>query len=509
MIFHCLHNFERNSVQSIPLLATLLLAACGGGSSGDSTPDTPDEVDAVCTGDSTPPSNPVLYLSDIDGVRPVNLYLADRDQPEAGSVVVNGPLTAQQSIESFALSPDNRCVVYISDEDNTGRFSLYSVDLATPGVSARLNPALSANQDVLSFVISPDSREVLYTADQDVSNQTELFLVELAQPGVTVQVNPELIAEGDVSSRDIAFSPDGSQLLYAADQRTVGLFEIFLVEKSVPGVSAVVNGSFAEFVTLATGFGFSPDGNWIGYMADQDIDTIRELYAVDVSSLGNSVKLNPPYTGEEDLCTFEFRPDSQAVAYCADQDTEDKLELYAVSLDTPGISTKLNPPIVTGGEVRSDFQHAPGSDYIVYVADQETAGVDELYRVNFDSPGVSEKVNAALIDGGDVDLFEIRPDGLAIAYVADQDTNDVFELYQLSLVPPGEMAEKLNPARVGNDLIPIAYSADSAHIMYVADEAIAGRQQLYRIDLDEAGVSVQLNTLLVAGGQVFDFIIPR
>jgi hypothetical protein len=51
-----------------------------------------------------------------------------------------------------------------------------------------------------------------------------------------------------------------------------------------------------------------------------------------------------------------------------------------------------------------------------------------------------------LIVGGDVSIFAIGPDGLQLIYVADQDTEGVAELYSVNLSTPGK-STRLNPQR--------------------------------------------------------------
>src|SRR5690606_799772 len=101
-----------------------------------------------------------------------------------------------------------------------------------------------------------------------------------------------------------------------------------------------------------------------------------------------------------------------------------------VDLAVPGVSMKVNPPLVAAGDVQAaTFRFGPDSDFIVYRADQEVDGLNELYRVETATPGTSVKINEPLGADGDVSIFQIHPDGLQLAYVADQETERVAELY--------------------------------------------------------------------------------
>jgi hypothetical protein len=72
-------------------------------------------------------------------------------------LIENGNVTSV-----FAFSSDGKHVGYIADQDADEVFELYSVDLATPGISFRLNGALVTDGDVCRFKFSPDSTRVGY-----------------------------------------------------------------------------------------------------------------------------------------------------------------------------------------------------------------------------------------------------------------------------------------------------------------------------------------------------------
>jgi hypothetical protein len=102
-------------------------------------------------------------------------------------------------------------------------------------------------------------------------------------------------------------------------------------------------------------------------------------------------------------------------------------ELYSVPLGG-GAVTKLNGLLVASGDVFA-FRIGPGSQRVVYVADQDATGGDELYSVPLGG-GTVTKLNGPLAAGGDVIAnFFISPNDGLVLYRADQDTNNVLELY--------------------------------------------------------------------------------
>lgn len=497
------HRFTK--FMSVALVAALL-GACGG--SGSSPPPSPTPTP---TPTPTAPDNPMVYIASDEPASGVyELYLVDLAAPGEADKV-NAPLVAGGTVGPYALSPDLTHVAYIATQDHVDEWALYIVDLANPGTSAKVAapvapPAGEVGVYVSEFAFSPDGSHIAYVADHlgGPVGQFELFLVDLDNLGVSTQLNPDLVADAQVLD-GISFSPDGSSVLYVADLDAAFQAEAYLVDVAAPGVATKVNGPLVAGGTVFGAPSFSPDGTTIVYMAAQEAADLLELYAVDAANPGTAVKLNPPLVAEGDLCTFRFSPDSAKVGYCADQDVDGVLELYVVDLAVPGVSTKVNAPMVAGGDVQSGtFRFGPDSDFMVYRADQDVDGDNELYMVDLTTPGVAAKLNGTLPAGGDVSFFRINPDGLQLIYAADQDTEGLAELYNVDLSTPGS-STKLNPARQGSQITQIELNEDGTQAFYLADQDTAGVGELYRIDIADAGVATKINDVLPATGSVFDF----
>jgi len=221
---------QKQLMLSLMLLMGLLLTACGGGGSSGtaSAPPAPPAPPA--------PAPLTVYLADQETNEVYELYRSDT------GVKLNAPLVLGGSVRDFVLTPDNTAVVYRADQDIDGVIELYRVELATPGVSSKLNPALAAGQDVDSgLVITQDSATVIYRSDEDITGITELYRVELATPGVSSKLNPALAAGQDVEG-DFAITPDGTAVVYRADQDMNNVVEFYRVALATPGVSSKLNG---------------------------------------------------------------------------------------------------------------------------------------------------------------------------------------------------------------------------------------------------------------------------
>jgi protease II len=266
-----------------------------------------------------------------------------------------------------------------------------------------------------------------------------------------------------------------------------------------------VNASLTAGGNVYGDFRFSADGTKIGYVADQDTDETLELYVVPTDSPGTATKMSASMNGFGDVCRFKFSPDSQRVAYCADQDTDELVELYSVALNQPGQSIKLNSTLAAGGKVHTDYQFSADSSFIVYRAEQEQAGRTELYRVSIANPGVTAKLNPALVAGGNVETFRIADDDARVAYLAEQDTADVWEIYEVALAQPGT-ATKVSAPMSSEGAYYFEYAENSSRIVYTAAQQSAS-VELYDVALTHPAQSTELNGSMVAGGEVYDFIV--
>ncbi|MCA9051076.1 MAG: hypothetical protein KDA89_20210, partial [Planctomycetaceae bacterium] len=178
-----------------------------------------------------------------------------------------------------------------------------------------------------------------------------------------------------------------------------------------------------------------------------------------------------------DVDQFLISPDGQTVVYIADQDSNDVLELYSVSI-SGGPVTKISGPMVSGGDVGSPslgslnphFLITADSSRVVYLADQDVNGRVELYSVAMDGSDM-RRISGDLQVNGDVSQFRLSPDGRFAVYLADAETDSRSELYSVRV--DGTLpVVKLNPNLVGgrvnsNPLI----SDDGSTVVFVASSS--------------------------------------
>jgi hypothetical protein len=271
--------------------------------------------------------------------------------PPSDNAKLNSTLPSGGNVTDFAIAPNSSSVVYLADQTNDQVFEIYQAPVTGPGSGTSLNPPLLAGQNVTAFSITPDSTAVVYRADEGTAGTFELFRVTFALPQTSVKkLNGALTAGGNVSTFTIA--PDGSAVVYSANQDNAAVAELYYVLQSQPGTSQKVNPNGYAPGQNVSNFAITPDSSAAIYMANQTVTTAVQLYRVPFSTLQQS---NPPLNGTlvtgGNVTSFSITPNSANVLYLANQSTFSAQELYAVNVGTPGASSKLNGQLVANGNV--------------------------------------------------------------------------------------------------------------------------------------------------------------
>jgi hypothetical protein len=334
-----------------------------------------------------------------------------------------------KSVTQFAVTPDSTKVVYIANQDTTNVNELYQVAFGNPQSSTKLNAPLAAPKNVTDFVIAPNSATVVYLADQNINGVFEIFPSPIAGPGSATSLNPPLSAGQTVT--EFAITPNGSAVVYRANNTPTAQFGVFWVTFANPQTSVVtLNGTLTPGGNVRD-FNIAPNGSAVVYSADQNIVGVVEIFRVPIAPVGGvpcpgapspscvDQKINPNFGAPQSVSAFAITPDSAAAVYLANQTVPTATQVYRVpfsclqanpdpacpqAIPPPPSLPPLNGPLVAGGNV-SSFAVSPDSTLVFYLADQTTFAVTELYAVNVGSPGGSSKLNGQLVTGGNVTAF--------------------------------------------------------------------------------------------------------
>jgi hypothetical protein len=292
----------------------------------------------------------------------------------------------------------------------------------------------------------PKYPPIVFIADKDTDGTNELY-VAFDDGTLIIKLSNQLVAGGNVAA--FLVSPDGFFVGYVADQNTVGVFELFVVPvDKTPGETAVkVSGAMTGngVLQLPSGayvFGWSPAGTRVAYIADQNTAGAFELFTSTPDGKNNDVvsNLSLPLTDPgADVWDFAWEPNSTLIAYVADQDTDQEFELY------------VSPSDSNVGNLQVSDNLAPGAG------------------------GVREKPPA---NSGEF-YFGWAPDSSLLAYIADQDTANTFELF--SSTPDGVTKLKLSGPflGIGQNVDDFAWAPNSGTVAYLADQDTAGIIELF------------------------------
>ena len=375
----------------------------------------------------------------------------------AGSPVALTPSIVGSDLIS-AIAPDGTRVVFAYHNINPA--SAAAIYCQLPDGSAPpivLNATTNSARGTRALRVSPDGQLVLYVADDDTDERYELWRAPLLGGSAPVRLSQPLSGNLDVTA-DLVLSRDGSRVAFRADADQDEVYELYSVSVA-GGPVAKLSGTMVAGGDIPAALGtpripqfeFSPDGSRVVYRADQDADEVYELYSAPADGSAPGVKLHPGLTGSQDVALLGFRitPDSARVVFAADTQVAGRVEVWSAPTDGSAAPVKLSGPMTSGGSLRLEapygaryfLQLAPGGRHVYYLADQDMDETFELYRAPVDGSAAVVKGNAALVAGGDVTGFAPGPIGAGLLYLADQEADDVFELYLVTF--PAQPRPKL------------------------------------------------------------------
>jgi len=362
------------------------------------------------------------------------------------------------------------------------------------GESFRISGEMSNGADDVSrnYIISPDGRFVVYMVNAD------LYSVPI-NGGTPTQLNR---ISSSLNNRVFSFkvSNNSQRVVYNGISGSSGGNEIFSVP-IVGGTTVALSADIGQNSAVVSDvFQLSADSQTVVYVAAQDatVDLTLDAFSVPING-GSSVKLNVELFGDSSVGTeIQISPDSQRVIYFADENFVGTQELFSVSI-AGGNSVKLNPDLARGRFIVIP-QISADSQRVIYNSDQDSANIFELYSVPING-GTAIRLNSDLVSGGNVGFFSITPDSQTVVYQADQDINDVSELFRVPIA--GGMPIKINPNLVSGRSIPLSdgfqVSGDGQHVIYRADQDTENIIELFSVPLS-GGTPTKLNALFFGGG---------
>ncbi|XVS67885.1 S9 family peptidase [Actinosynnema sp. CA-299493] len=295
---------------------------------------------------------------------------------------------------NVALSPDGTSVAYATNTD--GQHNLHVAPVAG-GPARRLTDY--TEHAVRQVAWSPDGRKLLYTADFRGDEQFQLYLVD-AEGGTPRQLTDAPDRQHVLGSSlftfdsPAPFTPDGRSVVYAGNDRAVGVQDVLVQDLETGAVRRVesVPGTLLHAVSV------SPDGHWLltsgkHSLSDTDLGLVDlrdpDLpHRVLTAHEGHRLHVGGPWA--DDSSGFLLRHDAGG----------EFLSLGAYSLATGEVTDLATPPwdveqVAASGAVRAWVVNEDGVSRLSVLRDGEPAPLPEL------PAGVVESLSAV----GDVLVF--------------------------------------------------------------------------------------------------------
>jgi Tol biopolymer transport system component len=361
----------------------------------------------------------------------------------------------------------------------------------------------------------------------------ELFFSDFTSgtPSVGVPLNPVPVTGGDLGQTttasffDARYASSGTKIAFVGDFQLDGAEEIFFTDVSgtTPGATIQGNPTFTltDQDVDADTYGWSPDGRWLAFVADDVTNSEFNLFLVDTNSATPTpVQVNgvlPPSADVDTTADVRFSPDSTKLAYISDEIVNDESRLFVVDL-TQATPT---PVQVSGSGALADvfsFIWSPDSSSLVFVADELADGINELFisnvagatptapvRLSAPFPNPTGDVQTGTSNNEPID-YGFSPDGTRLYYIVDATTEGVDELYVVDVATPGT-ARQVGPAGLtdGDNDVDLAYwTPDSNSLVFVGELETVGVLEIFLGDASGAlgGSFIKLNGNFVASGEV-------
>lgn len=328
----------------------------------------------------------------------------------------------------FAWSPDSTRLLYSGWLDDPDEVDLYVTDVSgpSPGPAVRLTDALDGN--VRRYAWSPDGSAVSFEIS---SPSGGLYVARLSCDGVE---GPWQVAGSGGFEK---FAADGDTLLYLAPVEG-GAEDEVAIHRADLTVTPPVSSAVTESLVLSLPgqqHQWSPTGERLAIVSG------RRLNVLDATT-GLHHVVNPPLVPNGWVQSYAWSPDGDSIAYVANQDDYLRLELYHVDMSgpTPVRKRKVSPPV--DHDIRVDsIRWSPDSARLAYRANQDVATRTEIYAGARAGGVVAQpvKLNADLTrDGAEVFRFLWSPDSARMLYTANDAAAFDLDAYVVSFDDAGE-----------------------------------------------------------------------
>ena len=451
-----------------------------------------------------------------DGFTALSIF--EYDAGQTSDVVVHDPLPADRLIFNWGVSRGGQYVYWrtgdIDDDEDDDRSFVAPYADGVAGMPTRINgapapdPSLGGNP---SF--SDDDSAIVFFAIANAMGDDPGIWINAGgggAPDAPVLLHPAL-GPGDDVDFDLSVGPGDAGVAFNGDFTGAGLTNLHLASSDPARAGAAMPLTLHDDPAQNVVFGsvrWLPDGSALLYRADSDTDMLDELWWVGLSGAMPTapVKVNDVIAPGSGLSAVRIAPDGSAVAWWVGEGGSGDIAYALLDAGGPALAEVLS----TGGSneaFAAGLRWSPNSDALIYLGEHDTAGNRDAYYVDMSGPTPvdPERINGALIPGGQVLSAYFGPEGQYLYYVAQQDEEGA-ELYRVPVVDGVPLAsEKLSGDLVDGGSLSgeVVFAPDGSSLIYTGEQDASTRRELYRVELgDDPGPSERVNPDLGPGVEV-------
>jgi dipeptidyl aminopeptidase/acylaminoacyl peptidase len=312
---------------------------------------------------------------------------------------------------ALAISPDGGEVVFISNV--SGQPNLWHQEVGLRRAKQLTHFTENAVRDV---AWSPDGRHLAFAADFQGDEFHQIYLLDLNAGGSPA---PRPITDAPKVQHHLAaeqaFSPDSRLVAYAGNDRDPASQDVLVYDMGTGESRRVVTG-----VGLFSAISFSPDGRWLSVARDNS-NTDTELFVVDLATPGEPIAVTP-HEGEVKYRAGGWLPDSS--------------HLYAVT-DAGREFTALAALPVKPGEPRWIATPPWDVEQVEVSGDNArlawTVNEDGYSRLHVHDVAADDEVRLPPLPLGIISALRVSHDGMRMAFLLATARRPV-EVYVLDLV---------------------------------------------------------------------------
>jgi len=395
-------------------------------------------------------------------------------QRVGGQIPMNLTADSEADDSQAAFSPDGESIAFRSERDGGGLFVM-----GATGESVRRLTDFGYNP-----AWSPDGSQIVFAAESVVATPTsrgtisELWLVE-SSSGVTRR-----LFEGDAVQPD--WSPDGSRIAFWSAGATGGQRDIYTVDASGQDLTEVTQDAATDWSPL-----WSPDGRYLYYSSNRGGEWNLWRTPMDERS-GRVTGEAEPVTAGVGAGAFHgsFSQDGTRLAFSSGAELFNIEKIgfdpRAGRVDAASIET------VVGGSLTTTMPHvSPDGEWLAYTTNGRR---EDVFVTRLDGTQRRRLTDDAAKDR----LPRWSPDGQRIMFYSDRSGT-----YQLWTIRPDGSDLRRIEGQPETDNLLAEWSPDGRRIAYSAfrtGDAVI-------LTLDEAGVVVDAETLPRPGPE--RMFIPR